>query len=150
MTSYMKILGLVESMHKLLLDAIKDELVRLDENEINSVQALLLFNIGNNKVTVGELKSRGYYQGTNPGYSLRQLEDKGYIHRQKCAIDRRSVYVGLTDQGREIRDIVDSLFQHHAKGLQDKGVISADGVAAIAAALHRVELHWIGGIRHIY
>ena len=65
MTGYLEALALVERLHRLLLDVIKDEFERVGELEINPVQALLLFNVGDNEVTAGELKSRGYYQGSN-------------------------------------------------------------------------------------
>lgn len=65
MTGYLEALSLVERLHRLLLDVIKDEFERVGVLEINAVQALLLFNIGDNEVTAGELKSRGYYQGSN-------------------------------------------------------------------------------------
>jgi|TARA_B110000908_G_C9861715_1_gene274360 hypothetical protein len=63
MTGYLEALSLVERLHRLLLDVIKDEFERVGVLEINAVQALLLFNIGDNEVTAGELKSRGCYQG---------------------------------------------------------------------------------------
>jgi len=63
LTNYMDTLGMVERLHRLLLDVVKDEFERLGLLDINSVQALLLFNISDNEVTAGELKSRGYYQG---------------------------------------------------------------------------------------
>lgn len=59
MASYLESLALVERLHRLLLDVVKDEFERLGVLEINSVQALLLFNVGENEVTAGELKSRG-------------------------------------------------------------------------------------------
>ena len=61
LTGYLEALSLVERLHRLLLDVIKDEFERVGVFEINSVQALLLFNIGENEVSAGELKSRGYY-----------------------------------------------------------------------------------------
>ena len=42
MASYLESLALVERLHRLLLDVIKDEFERLGVLEINSVQALLL------------------------------------------------------------------------------------------------------------
>ena len=70
MASYLDSLTLVERLHRLLLDVIKDEFERVGVIEINAVQALLLFNVGDNEVTAGELKSRGYYQGSNVSYNL--------------------------------------------------------------------------------
>ena len=68
---YLDALSLIERLHRLLLDVIKDEFERLGVLEINAVQALLLFNIGENEVKACELKSRGYYQGSNVSYNLK-------------------------------------------------------------------------------
>jgi len=150
MTGYLEALALVERLHRLLLDVIKDEFERVGVLEINAVQALLLFNIGDNEVTAGELKSRGYYQGSNVSYNLKKLVEMGYMHHQRCEIDRRSVRVRLTQRGREIRDVVTSLFTRHAEGLESKGVIGADGIEEITSSLKRVERYWTDQIRYIY
>ncbi|ATG36140.1 MULTISPECIES: MarR family winged helix-turn-helix transcriptional regulator [Phaeobacter] len=150
MTGYLEALAMVERLHRLLLDVIKDEFERVGVLEINAVQALLLFNIGNNEVTAGELKSRGYYQGSNVSYNLKKLVEMGYMHHQRCEIDRRSVRVRLTERGREIRDIVAALFSRHAEGLEGKDVISSEGIADITASLKRVERYWSDQIRYIY
>lgn len=150
MSGYLDSLALVERLHRLLLDVIKDEFERLGVLELNAVQALLLFNIGDNEVTAGELKSRGYYQGSNVSYNLKKLVDMGYMHHQRCEIDRRAVRVRLTGKGRGIRDLVAKLFSRHAEGLQDKGVLGADGLDQINASLRRVERYWSDQIRYIY
>ncbi|MAW08211.1 MAG: MarR family transcriptional regulator [Halobacteriovoraceae bacterium] len=150
MTGYLDALALVERLHRLLLDVIKDEFERVGVLDINAVQALLLFNIGDNEVTAGELKTRGYYQGSNVSYNLKKLVEMGYMHHQRCEIDRRSVRVRLTPRGREIRDIVASLFARHAEGLETKGVISAEGIEDITSSLKRMERYWSDQIRYIY
>ncbi|HEU0221538.1 MAG TPA: winged helix DNA-binding protein, partial [Paracoccaceae bacterium] len=109
-SSYLDTLALIERLHRLLLDVIKDEFERLGMLDINAVQALLLFNIGDNEVTAGELKTRGYYQGSNVSYNLKKLVESGYMHHQRCDIDRRAVRVRLTERGREIRRVVGDLF----------------------------------------
>lgn len=149
-TGYLEALALVERLHRLLLDVIKDEFERVGILEINAVQALLLFNIGDNEVTAGELKSRGYYQGSNVSYNLKKLVEMGYMHHQRCEIDRRSVRVRLTERGREIRNIVGDLFATHADGLQSKGVLGEDGIDQITSSLRRVERYWTDQIRYIY
>lgn len=143
-------LSLVERLHRLLLDVIKDEFERVGVLEINAVQGLLLFNIGEHEVTAGELKSRGYYQGSNVSYNLKKLVDMGYMHHERCAMDRRSVRVRLTERGRNVRDVVSDLFLRHADGLQTKAVLDMDGVDTIAGALKRVERYWTDQIRYIY
>lgn len=150
MTGYLEALALVERLHRLLLDVIKDEFERTNVLDINAVQALLLFNIGDNEVTAGELKSRGYYQGSNVSYNLKKLVEMGYMHHQRCEIDRRSVRVKLTPKGREIRAIVDKLFQRHAEGIEQKNVLGAEGLLDITDSLKRVERYWTDQIRYIY
>jgi DNA-binding MarR family transcriptional regulator len=148
--SYLEALALVERLHRLLLDVIKDEFERINVLEINPVQALLLFNIGENEVTAGELKSRGYYQGSNVSYNLKKMVEMGYMHHQRSEIDRRSVRVCLTEKGRSIRDIVAELFARHADGLQSKGVLGSEGIEDITSSLRRVERYWTDQIRYIY
>ncbi|WP_299777793.1 MarR family winged helix-turn-helix transcriptional regulator [uncultured Roseobacter sp.] len=150
MVSYLEALSLVERLHRLLLDVIKDEFERVGVLEINAVQALLLFNIGDNEVTAGELKSRGYYQGSNVSYNLKKLVDMGYMHHQRCEIDRRSVRVKLTDKGQKIRVVVSELFSRHADGLEAKGVLGPDGIDDITRSLKRMERYWSDQIRYIY
>ena len=150
MTGYLEALSLVERLHRLLLDVIKDEFERVGVLEINAVQALLLFNIGDNEVKAGELKSRGYYQGSNVSYNLKKLVEMGYMHHQRCEIDRRSVRVRLTAKGRAIRETVSRLFGRHADGLMKKGVLSPEGLDDITTALRRVERYWSDQIRYIY
>lgn len=147
---YLEALALVERLHRLLLDVIKDEFERVGVLEINAVQGLLLFNIGDNEVTAGELKSRGYYQGSNVSYNLKKLVDMGYMHHQRCEIDRRSVRVRLTESGRRIRDVVGALFERHAEGLESKGVLGSDGIEEINVSLRRMERYWSDQIRYIY
>ena len=150
MASYLDALTLVERLHRLLLDVIKDEFERLGLLDINAVQALLLFNVGDHEVTAGELKSRGYYQGSNVSYNLKKLVDLGYMHHERSEIDRRSVRVRLTEKGRNIRLVVARLFATHAEGLVDRQVLDHAGLEDITAALRRVERYWADQIRYIY
>ena len=147
---YLETLSLVERLHRLLLDVIKDEFERLGLLDINAVQALLLFNIADNEVTAGELKTRGYYQGSNVSYNLKKLVENGYMHHSRCEIDRRSVRVSLTPRGHEVRTVVAELFSRHAEGLVAKGVIEADDLDRINGVLRRMERYWTDQIRYIY
>jgi DNA-binding MarR family transcriptional regulator len=150
LSCYLDNLALVERLHRLLLDVIKDEFERLNILEINSVQALLLFNIGENEVTAGELKSRGYYQGSNVSYNLKKLVDLGYMHHQRSEIDRRSVRVKLTEKGRHVRGVIADLFARHADGMEKRGLIDASGMDEINMSLKRMERFWAEQIRYIY
>ena len=96
------------------------------------------------------LKTRGYYQGSNVSYNLKKLVEMGYMHHQRCEIDRRSVRVRLTDKGREVRGVVSKLFSTHADGMETKGVLGLDGISEINSSLRRVEKYWSEQIRYIY
>jgi DNA-binding MarR family transcriptional regulator len=150
LAGYLDTLSIVERLHRLLLDVIKDEFERVGVLDINAVQALLLFNIGDNEVTAGELKTRGYYQGSNVSYNLKKLVEMGYMHHQRCEIDRRSVRVRLTEKGRAVRDNVAELFARHADGLERQGVLETDGLDRVNHSLKRVERFWSDQIRYIY
>jgi DNA-binding MarR family transcriptional regulator len=147
---YLDTLALVERLHRLLLDVIKDEFERVGVLEINAVQALLLFNVGDNEVTAGELKSRGYYQGSNVSYNLKKLVEMGYMHHQRSEIDRRSVRVRLTEKGRNVRATVGALFARHAEGLQTRNILTSESLLDINTSLKRVERYWTDQIRYIY
>ena len=150
MSNYVETLALIERLHRLLLDVIKDEFERLGLLDVNSVQALLLYNIGDNEVTAGEMKSRGYYQGSNVSYNLKKLVDGGYMHHQRCSIDRRSVRIKLTDKGREVRDVVAGLFDRHSGQLTDIDALSGGRRAEMISDLRRLERFWTDQIRYIY
>jgi len=150
MAGYIDNLALLERLHRLLLDVIKDEFERVAILEINSVQALLLFNIGENEVTAGELKSRGYYQGSNVSYNLKKLVDLGYMHHQRSEIDRRSVRVRLTEKGRRVRGMLTDLFQRHAEGLAKRNLVDVNNMENMNQSLKRMERYWTEQIRYIY
>ena len=150
LAGYLENLSMLERLHRLLLDVIKDEFERLGILEINSVQALLLFNVGENEVTAGELKSRGYYQGSNVSYNLKKLVELGYMHHQRSEIDRRSVRVRLTEKGRRVRGLIADLFARQAEILGKRGVIDPEVMETINSALKRMERFWTEQIRYIY
>src|SRR5437870_11770766 len=90
---YMEALTLIERLHRRLLDVIKDDFERAGAPEVNPVQALLLFNIGDSELTAGELKTRGHYQGSNVSYNLKKLVEAGYVNHERSNSDKRSVRV---------------------------------------------------------
>src|ERR1700690_4418853 len=103
---YLEALTLVERLHRRLLDVIKDEFDRRSRADINSVQALLLYNIGEKELTAGELRTRGYYLGSNVSYNVKKLVEMGYLHHARSRIDRRAVRISLTEKGEDVHKIV--------------------------------------------
>ena len=139
---YLEALTLVERLHRRLLDVIKGEFDRSGRSDVNSVQALLLFNIGESELTAGELRTRGYYLGSNVSYNLKKLVEMGYIHHQRSRMDRRSVRVSLTEKGREVADVVNHLYERHIRSIHQVGGIAPEDFQALNRSLQRLERFW--------
>src|SRR6187397_180186 len=139
---YLESLTLVERLHRRLLDVIKDEFDRRGRSDVNSVQALLLYNIGDKELTAGELRTRGYYLGSNVSYNLKKLVEMAFLDHQRSRVDRRSVRIKLTDKGREVRDIIETLYQKHVRTVEQVGGINAEEFSTLNKSLHRLERFW--------
>jgi DNA-binding MarR family transcriptional regulator len=145
---YLECLNLVERLHRQLLDVIKDELERVGQPDVNSVQALLLFNIGEQELTAGELRTRGHYLGSNVSYNLKKLVEGGFINHVRSEADRRSVRVSLTEKGKDIRKIVASLFDRHVHLVEPAGGLQVSEFASLNKALQRLERFWLDQVRY--
>lgn len=139
---YLESLTLIERLHRRLLDVIKDEFERNGEQEVNAVQALLLFNIGDSELTAGELKTRGYYQGSNVSYNLKKLVDQGYVSHERSSADKRSVRISLTERGQVIREQIDTLYNRQLLSLREVAGIDVDEFDRLNKALTRLERFW--------
>ncbi|MEL6287670.1 MAG: winged helix DNA-binding protein [Pseudomonadota bacterium] len=145
---YLQSLRLIERLHRLLLDVIKNEFERAGWSDINSVQALLLYNIGSAELTAGELKSRGYYLGSNVSYNLKKLVDGGYIDHKRSKTDRRSVRISLTEKGKEACEVVEGLYQRQLGSIEAVGELSEDQFVELNRSLSRLERFWSDMIRY--
>ena len=139
---YLESLQLVERLHRRLLDVIKDEFDRNGRSDINAIQALLLFNIGDAELTAGELRSRGYYLGSNVSYNLKKLVELGFINHQRSRIDRRSVRISLTPKGQEVADVVAGLYERHIGSIEQVGGINQEEFRQMNRALQRLDRVW--------
>ena len=145
---YLEAVSRVERLHRRLLDLIKDEFDRMGWDDINPVQALLMFNIGDAEMTAGELRSRGYYLGSNVSYNLKKLVETGYIFQERSRADRRSVRISLTETGREVHQIVASLYEKHVTTVEQIGGIASDDFVRLNQSLLRLERFWTDQIRY--
>lgn len=141
-TLYLESLALVERLHRRLLDVVKDEFERQGRSDLNAVQAILLFNIGEGELTAGELKSRGYYQGSNVSYNLKKLVDLGFVHHRRSKVDRRTVRISLTAAGKEVADIVSALYDRHIGSIEQVGGIDASEFERLNRAMQRLDRFW--------
>jgi DNA-binding MarR family transcriptional regulator len=146
--AYLETLTMVERLHRRLLDVIKDEFDRRGRSDVNAVQALLLFNIGDKELTAGELRTRGYYLGSNVSYNVKKLVEMGYLHHARSRVDRRSVRISLTEKGEEVHRIITSLYDKHATTVEQIGGVVSDDFARMNVSLARLERFWTDQIKY--
>lgn len=147
-SEYVQSLQMIERLHHLLLDVIKDEFDRTGSSDLNAVQALLLYNMGDNELTAGELKSRGYYLGSNVSYNLKKLVEMGYVDYERSETDKRSVRVSLSAKGRQAAAVVNRLYQRQLGSVETVAQVSGEELKGLNKALARLERFWIDQIRY--
>jgi DNA-binding MarR family transcriptional regulator len=138
---YFGAIALIERLHRSFLEVVKLELDRLDIHDINNVQGLMLFNIGNAEMTVSELMLRGCYLGSNVSYNVKKLVENGYLSQERSVHDRRATRVRLTPRGARLRDQLDAMHQRHIQMLNQAGITDEDLVTA-TVTLSRLEQFW--------
>jgi DNA-binding MarR family transcriptional regulator len=99
-------------------------------------------------LTAGELKTRGYYLGSNVSYNLKKLVDIDYLHYKRSETDRRSVRVSLTEKGKQACEVVSRLYQRQLKSIETVGEVGRDDVQSLNRALVRLERFWSDQIRY--
>ena len=139
---YLEVISLVERLHRHFLEVVKLELDGLGIHDINNVQGLMLFNIGDAEMTVGELTLRGCYLGSNVSYNVKKMVENGYLEQERSVHDRRSIHVRLTDKGRKLRDLLTEMHRRHVDLLAQTAVSDED-LAAVTLTLRRLERFWI-------
>lgn len=117
-STYYSIMGSIERSYRLFLNTIKKRLDKIQVNDINNIQALMIYNIADQEVSVGELTTRGMYQGSNVSYNLKKLAQMGYVIQTPSKHDRRSLYVRLSDKGKQMYTVIDTCI-----GEQDSEII---------------------------
>ncbi|MEM6762316.1 MAG: winged helix DNA-binding protein [Pseudomonadota bacterium] len=140
--AYLEAIRLIERTHRRFLDVVKDELDRLGEEEVNNVQAVLLHNLGSEVLTPSELKSRGYYMGSNVSYNLKKLGELGYLTQQRSTRDRRTVRIAVTDKGAKIAEVVDGLLARHMQSLGPIGGVDDASLSEATQILRRLDRFW--------
>jgi DNA-binding MarR family transcriptional regulator len=138
---YFETITLVERLHHLFLDVIKIELDRLRIFDINNVQCFILYNVGKNEMTVGEISNRGYYLGSNVSYNLKKLVEHGYFIQEKATHDKRASKVRLSDKGIKLYEKIDKIFTQQAANLKYNGVTDQN-LTETLKLLRKLESYW--------
>jgi DNA-binding MarR family transcriptional regulator len=138
-SAYIGVISLVERLHRHFLEVVKLELDRLEIRDINNVQAVMLFNIGDAEMTVGDLMLRGCYLGSNVSYNVKKLVENGYLAQERSVHDRRSVHVRLTEKGAKLRDRLQMMHQRHITLMKSETEITDEDLQSVAATLRRLD-----------
>jgi DNA-binding MarR family transcriptional regulator len=132
---------LIERLHRHFLEVVKLELDRLGIEDINNVQALILFNISNEELTVGELTHRGYYLGSNVSYNVKKMIENGYLENERSTHDRRSVRLRLSAKGLELYAKMSAMFSRQIEALGDSPIGEGD-LKTVVKQLQSLEQFW--------
>lgn len=144
---YFDTIGLIERLHRNFLEVLKTALDRRGILDINNVQALILYNVGTDEMTVGELTARGYYLGSNVSYNLKKMVENGYLLQERSTHDRRSVRVRLTEKGQKFHAMLDGVFHNQVQNL-GRAYLEEAALGSVNETLKRLERFWMNASQY--
>src|SRR5690349_6854411 len=139
---YLEVISLIERLHRQFMEVVKLELDGVGIHDINNVQAMMLFNIGDTEMTVGEITLRGCYLGSNVSYNVKKMVANKYLVHERSEHDKRTIHVRLTEKGIKLRDSLTPIHRRHAEMLS-RTALSADDLQSASVTLRRLERFWI-------
>ncbi|MDR2794346.1 MAG: winged helix DNA-binding protein [Holosporaceae bacterium] len=137
--NYLEAVSLIERLHRLFLEVIKCELDSLKVEDINNVQALVLYNLGGEQISIGELTTRGCYLGSNVSYNLKKMVQNGYIDQMTSKHDKRSFVIKLSPKGTALCKKIDAALDKQVSTLKSEDF---DGIDELVNILRRLEIFW--------
>lgn len=140
-TPYYESIQLIERLHRHFLDVLKVELDKKNIQDINNVQCMILYNVGEEEMTVGELTIRGYYLGSNVSYNVKKMVENDYLVQERSVHDKRSIRVRLSDKGKELRTMISEMFARH-EGQVEGTEITAERLNDMNQTLKMLERFW--------
>jgi len=147
-TPYYDAIQLIERLHRHFLDVLKVELDRQNIQDINNVQSMILYNIGDDELTVGELTIRGYYLGSNVSYNLKKMVENGYLVQERSVHDKRSIRVKLSEKGQELKNMISDMFKRHEEQIEGSD-LSTDRIEEMNKTLKMLERFWAQQTSHL-
>ncbi len=147
--AYIESILLIERLHRRFLDVVKTALDSKKIEDINNVQTLMLYNIGEGKLTISELTMRGYYLGSNVSYNVKKLVENKYLIQEQSPHDKRSSKVKLSEKGVELCQMIDALYESNISGLS-RFDIKEEDLVQCNDVLKRLEKCWSDYIEKLY
>lgn len=139
---YYETVSVVERLHRRFMDVIKSDLERAGILDINNVQCLILHNIGEDELTVGELTMRGYYLGSNVSYNVKKMVENGYLVQERSKHDKRSIRVKLSNKGIKLDKALSEMYVKHIEDLQSNSELSDEKLTELNSTLKKLENFW--------
>jgi DNA-binding MarR family transcriptional regulator len=139
--AYLDVIALVERLHRQFLELMKLELDTQGIEDVNNVQALLLFNIGDLEMNIGELMLRGCYLGSNVSHYVKKLVEAGYLLQERSQRDRRFTLVRLSEKGRAVREKIAAMHERSVAALSESRLTQQD-LTNTSIALRRLDRFW--------
>jgi len=138
--AYLETIALVERLHRECLEVIKADLDRQGIRDLNNVQAMILFNIGDDVLSVGELTNRGYYLGSNVSYNVKKMVENGYLAQERSPHDRRAVHVKLSPKAQAVCQKMNEMYDRHVRSMTE--VATQGDLETANGTLRRLERFW--------
>lgn len=140
-TPYYEAIQLIERLHRHFLDVLKVELDKKGIQDINNVQSMILYNIGDDEMTVGELTIRGYYLGSNVSYNVKKMVENGYLVQERSVHDKRSIRVKLSEKGLELKNMISDMFKRHEAEIEGSE-ITDERLNTVSDTMKMLERFW--------
>ncbi len=140
-TPYYEAIQLIERLHRHFLDVLKVELDKKGIQDINNVQSMILYNIGDDEMTVGELTIRGYYLGSNVSYNVKKMVENGYLVQERSVHDKRSIRVKLSDKGLDLKNAISDMFKRHEAEIEGSD-LTDDRLNEVSETMKMLERFW--------
>jgi DNA-binding MarR family transcriptional regulator len=141
LAAYLDAIALTERLHRQFLEIVKVELENHALHDLNNVQAMILFNIGEHDMTIGELTLRGCYLGSNVSYNVKKMAENGYILQERSLHDRRSIRVRLTEKGERVRMLIMAMVERHM-GQLGQGPLDEAALNQAIVTFRRLDRFW--------
>ena len=133
---YAEVISVIRQVHHQYLNLIRAQLDQIGVKDINSVQAIILLNIGDATIAIHELRTRGNYLGANVSYIIKRLVGNGYLIQQCSSNDLRTSDIWLSDKGRALCDRLTEVHEHfNTEGRHESG--------SAVWTLRQLEQFWI-------
>lgn len=138
---YYDAVQMIERLHRRFLDVMKVELERRGIQDINNIQALILYNISDDELTVGELTLRGYYLGSNVSYNVKKMVENDYLIQARSIHDKRSIRIRLSEKGLELKGFITDLLSRQEEMLRSTD-LSEERFKELTVILKMLERFW--------